>query len=236
MNQLKAILFDVFGTVVDWRSSVVGEGLALASRKGIEGIDWDAFADAWRAGYDPAMDQIRRGQRDWVTNDRLHRERLDEILNEFGVAGLDEDEREAFNCAWHRLAPWPDSVPGLTRLRARYAVGTLSNGSYFLLTNMAKHSGLPWDCILSADNFHHFKPDPEVYLGAIELFGGVADQVMLCAAHNGDLAAARSHGMKTAFVPRPTEYGPTQTTDLTAEDDWDIVAESIEGVAGQLGV
>lgn len=236
MTPVKAILFDVFGTVVDWRTSVADEGRAMAKRQGIEGIDWDAFADAWRAGYHPAMDRIRLGEQPWTTNDRLHRERLDEILDEFGITGLDEDEREEFNCAWHRLTPWPDSVLGLALLKSRYTIGTLSNGSYFLLANMAKHSGLPWDCILSADNFRHFKPDLEVYRGAIELFGGVPGEVMLCAAHNGDLAAARSHGMKTAFVPRPTEYGPDQITDLVPEDDWDIIADGIEGVAEQLGV
>jgi 2-haloacid dehalogenase len=236
LTAVTAVVFDTYGTVVDWRSSIAAEGRALARRKGIEGIDWEAFADAWRAGYQPAMDEVRTGKRPWTTNDTLQRQRLDQIVAEFGIEGLSAADRDEFNRAWHRLRPWPDAIPGLTRLKTRYVIGTLSNGSFFLLANMAKHAGLPWDCIISADNFHHYKPDPEVYLGAVELLGGRADRVMLVAAHNYDLERARGHGMKTAFVLRSTEYGPAQKADLKAESDWDIVADGIDGVADGLGV
>ncbi|MFQ5766220.1 MAG: haloacid dehalogenase type II [Rhodospirillales bacterium] len=230
------LVFDVYGTVVDWRTSIADEGRALAAKKGIEGVDWEAFASAWRAGYHPAMDQVRKGERPWTTNDDLQRARLDEIVQEFGIEGLNRADRDGFNLAWHRLRPWPDAIAGLTRLKAKYVIGTLSNGSFHLLANMARHAGLPWDCIISADNFRHFKPDPELYLGTVDLLGAKAGRVMLVAAHNYDLAAARASGLGTAFVPRPTEYGPGQKTDLVAEDDWDIVAEGIDGVADALGV
>lgn len=230
------LVFDVYGTVVDWRTSIADEGRALAAKKGIEGVDWEAFASAWRAGYHPAMDQVRKGERPWTTNDDLQRQRLDEIVQEFGIEGLNRADRDGFNLAWHRLRPWPDAVAGLTRLKTKYVIGTLSNGSFHLLANMARHAGLPWDCIISADNFRHFKPDPELYLGTVDLLGAKAGRVMLVAAHNYDLAAARASGLGTAFVPRPTEYGPGQKTDLVAEDDWDIVAEGIDGVADALGV
>ena len=236
LSHVTTLLFDTYGTVVDWRSSIAGEGRTLALQKALPDIDWEAFADAWRAGYHPAMDQIRKGQRPWTTNDSLHRQRLDEIVEEFGISGLSEADKVRFNQVWHRLRPWPDSVAGLARLKTKYTIGTLSNGSFYLLANIAKHAGLPWDCIVSADNFHHFKPDPEIYLGAIELFGGDAGRVMLVAAHNDDLGPARSHGMKTAFVARPLEYGPGQSTNLEAEDDWDIVADSIKGVADAMDV
>jgi len=237
INGAEVILFDTYGTVVDWRNSVSGEGRALARTKGIDDIDWASFADAWRAGYAPKMKKVRDGTRPWTANDVLHRERLDEILTEFGIAErFTESEKFDFNRVWHRLRPWPDSVPGLRRLKSRYIIGTLSNGSFRLLANMAKHAGLPWDCIVSSDNFHAFKPDPKIYQGAIDLLGGEAGQVILCAAHNFDLQQARAFGMKTAFVQRPTEYGPTQNTDLLPTDDWDIIAYSIEEVAARLDV
>ena len=235
LANVTALVFDTYGTVVDWRASVAAEGRALARKKRIVGVDWEAFADAWRAGYHPAMKKVRSGKRPWTTNDVLQRERLDEIVAEFAIKGLSDADKDQFNLAWHRLNPWPDALKGLKRLKRRYVIGPLSNGSFYLLANMAKHAGLPWDCIISADNFHHYKPDAEVYLGAVELFGGQADRVMLVAAHNYDLKQARRHGMKTAFVLRPTEYGPNQKTDLKAEADWDIVADSIEGVADALG-
>ena len=235
IDGVEAILFDTYGTVVDWRSSVAEEGAALARAKGIEGVDWATFADAWRAGYAPKMKEVRDGARAWTANDILHRERLDEILAEFGIAERFSDaETFAFNRVWHRLAPWPDSVPGLSRLKSRYIIGTLSNGSFRLLANMAKNAGLPWDCIVSSDNFHAFKPDGKIYQGAIDLLGGEAGRVMLCAAHNFDLARARKFGMKTAFVHRPTEYGPAQDTDLEPSEDWDVIADSIEEVAAKM--
>ncbi len=193
------------------------------------------FADAWRAGYKPKMSDVSSGRRPWTTNDNLHRERLEEIIPEFGLTALDENARAHLNGAWHRLQPWPDSVPGITRLKSRFVVSTFSNGSFNLLVNMAKNAGIPWDGILCSDVFRAFKPDKECYLQAITLLGGVPQSVMLCAAHNNDLAHARSHGMQTAYVNRPGEYGPDQKTDQKAEQDWEIVASSIEEVAETLG-
>jgi len=236
LSKVSTLIFDIYGTVVDWRATIAEEGRALGQDKGLPDIDWEAFANAWRAGYQPAMERVRTGQQPWTTNDTLQRERLDEIAIEFGIGVLSESEKDAFNQVWHRLKPWPDSIAGLTRLKTKFTIGTLSNGSFFLLANMAKHSGLPWDFLLSGDNVRHFKPDPETYLGAVEMFGGDAGTVMLVAAHNDDLEAARSFGLKTAFIARPTEYGPDQKTDLKAEDDWDVIADSIEGVADALGV
>ncbi len=235
-ENLTAILFDTYGTVVDWRSSVIAEGRALAREKGLEGIDWEAFTDAWKAAYRPYIEQVRKGDRPWATNDALQRQRLDEIIEEFGMTGLNELDRADFNKAWHRLKPWPDSLPGLRRMKAKVPIGAFSNGNLLLLANMANHSDIPWDFIISSDLFRHYKPDPEIYLGAIELLGGEAESIMLVAAHNYDLANARKHGMKTAFVLRPTMFGPNQDTNLEAEDDWDIIADSIEGVAATLGV
>lgn len=231
---LKAVIFDTYGTVVDWRTSVAMEARAAAEGIGINDLDGEAFADAWRAGYKPKMLEVSTKSRAWTTNDILHRERLDEIISEFGLSALDEETRMTLNQAWHRLAPWSDSVAGISRLKNRYVVSTFSNGSFHLLANMAKHSGIPWDGILCADIFRAFKPEKETYLGAIELLGGVPESVMLCAAHNDDLAHARKHGMQTAYVNRPHEYGPTQTKDIEAEDDWEIIASSIEEVATAL--
>lgn len=232
---LAAVIFDTYGTVVDWRGSVIAEGEALARKKGIEGVDWSAFTDAWQASYRPYIDEVISGKRPWTSNDALQRLRLDEIIAEFKIAGLSEADRDEFNRAWHRLRPWPDSIPGLKRIKAKYPIGSFSNGNFQLLANMARHSGLPWDFIISSDMFRHYKPEPEIYLGAIALLGGEPARVMLVAAHNYDLANARKHGMKTAFVRRPTMFGPNQKRELKAEDDWDIVTDSIEGVADALG-
>ncbi|MBT3305619.1 MAG: haloacid dehalogenase type II [Alphaproteobacteria bacterium] len=236
LSNVTAIIFDTYGTVVDWRSSVIAEGRALAQRNGIEGIDWDAFTDAWKATYRPYIEQVRGGERPWATNDALQRQRLDEIVEEFGITGLSERDLEDFNRAWHRLKPWPDSLPGLRRIKAKVPIGSFSNGNFLLLANMANHSDIPWDFIISSDLFRHYKPDPEIYLGAINLLGGEAERLMLVAAHNYDLANARAHGMKTAFVLRPTMFGPNQDTNLQAEDDWDIITDSITGVADAMGV
>jgi 2-haloacid dehalogenase len=236
IEDITAILFDTYGTVVDWRSSVIAEGRALAREKGIEGVDWEAFTDAWKATYRPYMDQVLNGERPWTNNDALHRQRLDEIIGEFGIAGLNEHDLADFNRAWHRLKPWPDSLAGLRRIKAKVPIGSFSNGNMLLLANMANHSDIPWDFIIASDMFRQYKPDPRFYLGAIELLGGEAESIMLVAAHNYDLANARKHGMKTAFVLRPTMFGPNQDTNLKAEDDWDIVTDSIEGVADALAV
>ena len=226
---VKALLFDVFGTVVDWRGSLIAE---LAAWR--PDLDAAALADAWRAAYAPSMDQVRRGTLPWTNLDALHRTSIETLAPKFGLPNLTDPELDWLTHAWHRLTPWPDSVPGLTRLKARHIISPLSNGNVALLTNMAKHAGLPWDLILSAEIFHHYKPDPETYLGAASLLNLPPNQVMLCAAHNADLAAARSHGLQTAFIARPTEYGPQQTHDLKAESNWDFIVDSIEILADQI--
>ena len=233
-ESVKAITFDVFGTVVDWRTSVIGEGRALSERKGFE-ADWEAFADAWRGKYDPAMAKVRNGERPWVKLDDLHRESLLELLDEFAISALSDAEIDDFNRTWHRLDAWPDSVEGLTRLKQKYIIATLSNGNIALLVNMAKHAGLPWDAILGAEPARSYKPTPASYLLTAEFLDLPTHQVMLCAAHNKDLVAARSHGYRTAFVRRPTEYGPNQTKDVEAVHDFDVIGESIIEIAEKLG-
>ena len=230
---IRALTFDVFGTVVDWRGSLIREGELLAKRKGVK-ADWAAFADAWRAGYHPAMDRVRKGDLPWTHIDRLHRMILDTLLPKFSLAGLDEGEIEDLNRAWHRLTPWPDAVPGLNRLRGGHVLATLSNGNVSLLVDMAKNAGLPWDCILSSELFGHYKPDPEVYRGAAQLLNLAPEEVMMVAAHPPDLKAAQKCGLKTAYVPRPLEYGP-QSTLAPHDGRFDIVAESFLDLAEKLG-
>ncbi len=234
LSDVKALTFDVFGTVVDWRSSVIREGEELGRAKGID-LDWAEFADGWRGGYAPAMARVRSGELPWTKIDVLHRMILDGLLEEFGITGLSEEEKAHLNLAWHRLAPWPDSVPGLTRLRRRFIVATLSNGNVALLTNMAKHAGLPWDCILSAELVRHYKPDPEAYLGAADLLGLRPEEVMMVAAHKGDLRSAQAVGLRAAFVARPLEFGPDHDVDVTPEADFDVNAVDIEDLASKLG-
>ena len=232
-DAVKALTFDVFGTVVDWRGSIIREGRALGRARGIQ-IDWPAFADAWRAGYRPAMDRVRRGEMPWLNIDTLHRQILDELLPRFGIRGLKAAEKDHLNRAWHRLRPWPDAVRGLRRLKTRYIIATLSNGNVALLTNMAKHAGLPWDCVLSAELFRHYKPDAEAYRGAAALLGLKPREVMLVAAHPDDLAAARRVGLRTAFVPRPREHGPTGAVQPPANADFDFIAKDFVDLARQL--
>ena len=235
INEVKALVFDVFGTVVDWRMSIAREGKELAKRKGITGVDWSEFADEWRSGYGPSMNKVRTGELPWTRIDDLHRMILDELLVKYGIKGLSEDEKIHFNKAWHRLDAWPDSPPGLTRLKSRYVIATLSNGNIALLTNMAKWAGLPWDCILSAELAHHYKPDPETYLMAADILGLEPSKVMMTAAHKGDLKAARAQGLKTAFVPRPFEHGPRREIDTSPEDWIDVVASDFEDLALKMG-
>jgi 2-haloacid dehalogenase len=234
ITQPVAIVFDTFGTVVDWRGSLIAELTDFGRQRGI-GADWTGLVDAWRAAYGPSMDRVRRGELPWTKLDDLHRASLDRLVREFDINGLTEADRGLINRGWHRLTPWRDAVAGLTRLRMRYIIGPLSNGNVSLLTNMAKHAGLPWDVVFGSDLFGHYKPDPETYLGVCKLLDLEPAQVMMAAAHNGDLAAARKLGLMTAFFPRPTEYGPKQTKDRTAESDWDIVATDIEEMATKLG-
>lgn len=235
ISQVKALVFDTFGTVVDWRSSIIAECKALAASKGLS-FDPEAFTDAWRSGYHPAMDRVRGNERSWANIDVLHRERLDELIEQFGLSALNEAEKVHFNRVWHRLNPWPDSVSGLTRLKTRYILSTFSNGSFACLVNMAKHAGLPWDCIFCADIIRHFKPDPETYKGVIAFLGLQPEEVMLVAAHNYDHRHAASHGMRTAYVNRPSEYGPNQQKDLQAEGDWDVIVDSMTELADAMGV
>ena len=232
--EVRALVFDVFGTVVDWRGSLIREGKALAAQKQLD-VDWAAFADAWRAGYRPAMDKVRTGALPWMNIDRLHRLILDDLLQQFGIHGLTEIEKVQFNRAWHRLKPWPDSVRGLKRLKKKFVRATLSNGNVSLLTNMAKHAGLPWDCVLSAELFHHYKPDPESYLGAADMLGYSPNEVMLVAAHKDDLRAAGNCGLHTAFVRRPREAGPHVKLDLAADPGFDYNSNDFLDLADQLG-
>jgi 2-haloacid dehalogenase len=204
---VKALAFDVFGTVVDWRGSIVREGEEWGRAKGLQ-VDWGKFADRWRDGYMPMMDKVRKGTLPWMKLDALHRMILDELLVEFQIEGLSEDEKEHLNHVWHRLKPWPDAVRGLERMKKNYVLAALSNGNVSLLVEMAKNAGLPWDAVLSAELFHHFKPDREVYLGAVDLLGCKPAEVMMVAAHPGDLRAAQDCGLRTAFVARPLENGP----------------------------
>ncbi len=231
---VKALLFDVFGTVVDWRGSIIAEGRRLGRAHELR-VKWPAFADAWRAGYRPAMARVRAGELPWTTIDALHRLILDELLKQFGIVGLSPAEIEHFNRAWHRLKPWRDARGGLRRLKRDFVIATLSNGNVALLTNMAKAAGLPWDCILSAELFHHYKPDPEAYRGAARLLGLATDEVMMVAAHKDDLFAAKSCGLRTAFVARPLERGPNARADITPEPAFDVNASDFIDLAEQLG-
>ena len=229
-----ALLFDVFGTCVDWRASVAREIGAAAGRVGVA-LDAGAVADAWRAMYQPSMEAVRSGRRPWTVLDVLHRESLDALLPRFGLDALDEGERHRLAMAWHRLDPWPDTVPGLTRLAARFTIGTMSNGNVALLEDLAIHAGLPWHRILGAETSRAYKPLPQSYLRAVRALGLRPGQVMLCAAHNPDLAAARAVGLRTAFITRPREHGPGQRTDLGPSGPWDLTAPDIPGLARLLG-
>ena len=235
MKRIKVLLFDTFGTVVDWRGSVARMTERAVSAKGGT-IDGDAFARAWRAGYKPGMAPVIAGERPWTQIDVIHRERLEVILDEFGIGGLfDEAERADLNLAWHRLDPSPDSVPGLLRLKQRYLIGPLSNGGTVLLASMAKRAAIPWDVIMSSDVTKAYKRHPNAYLNACSALGLETGQVMMCAAHNDDLEAAASHGMATAYINRPYEYGPDQKADFEATGPWDIVTDHIGGIADALG-
>ena len=235
MKEIKALLFDTFGTVVDWRGSVARMAERAVRARGRE-IDGDAFARAWRAGYRPGMKPVIEGKRPWTPIDVIHRERLDVILQEYEIANLfDENARVDLNLSWHRLDPWPDSVPGLRRLGQKYLIGPLSNGGTVLLANMAKRAGIPWDVIMSSDVTKAYKRHPNAYLNACSAMGLQISEVMMCAAHNDDLEAAASHGMRTAYINRPYEYGPDQKADFEATGDWDIVTDHIGGIADALG-
>jgi 2-haloacid dehalogenase len=232
---VKALVFDVFGTVVDWRTSLINDFTAWSQRRGVKG-DWTALVDGWRGLYMGSMDEVRRHpERGYVILDVLHRRSLETLVAQLGIAGLTEADLDYLTRGWHRLHPWRDSVAGLTRLKSKYIISPLSNGNVALLTNMAKFAGLPWDLVMSAELFAHYKPDPETYLGAARLLGLAPGEVMMVAAHNNDLEAAQKNGLKTAFVARPTEYGPLQKRDFEATGAWDIVATDFAGIADRLG-
>ena len=231
----KALVFDTFGTVVDWRGSIIEEGRAFGKAKGFE-IDWASFADRWRAGYAPSMEKVRKGELPWTRLDVLHRMILDELLTEFRmIPALDEEAKDHLNRVWHRLKPWPDSVAGLRRLKKKFTIAPLSNGNVSLLADMGKNAGLPWDLILSAELARHYKPDRESYLTAVELLGLKPEEIMMCAAHVGDLNAARSFGLRTGFIHRPKEYGPTRQADVAQPGQFDVVSKDILDLAAQLG-
>jgi 2-haloacid dehalogenase len=234
LENVKALTFDVFGTVVDWRGSIAREVRAMAGEKKLR-INAVKFADAWRSGYRPAMNRVGSGELPWTKIDDLHRMILDDVLAKFRVSALNEAEKAELNRVWHRLKPWPDTVRGLKRLKKKFTISTLSNGNVALLNNMAKNAGLPWDLILSAEIFHHYKPDPEVYLGAAAILGLQPHEVMMVAAHKEDLRAAARQGLRTALVLRPNEYGKGRHPDLSPEPAFDINAEDFGDLASQLG-
>ena len=233
-HDIRALAFDVFGTVVDWRGSIIREGDLLSAAKGVA-VDWPAFAGAWRAGYRPAMDSTRGAGAAWVDIDTLHRRTLDGLLPCFGLQGLSADEVAHLNRVWHRLMPWPDAVAGLKRLKSRFVISTLSNGNVALLVNMAKNGGLPWDCVLSGELIQKYKPDPEVYLMAARLLGLAPSQVMLVAAHPSDLAGAQRAGLGAAYVKRPLEYGPGGGGEPVGNLVFDVTASDFVDLAVQLG-
>ena len=233
-SELKVIAFDVFGTVVDWHSGIAAEVGRL-----LPGIDGGAFALAWREGYQPAMqgvmERLAAGEGGFTLLDELHMGILGHVLRDFGVADLDADTKRELNRAWHRLPAWPDAVEGLARLKRRYTICTLSNGNIGLLTEMAKRAGLPWDCVLSAEVFKAYKPDPRAYLGVAAVFDVTPGQVMLAAAHHDDLAAARACGLRTGYIERPLEFGPGRPKDVSPQPDNTLHARDIGALADLLG-
>jgi len=237
---VKALVFDTFGTVVDWRGSIIAEGEQWGREKNLQ-IDWGKFADRWRAGYGPSMDKVRKGILPWTKLDDLHRMILEDLLKEFNITGLAEDEKQHWNRVWHRLHGWPDAVQGLTLLKKNYIIATLSNGNVSLLVEMAKFAGLPWDTVFGSDLFRHFKPDREVYLGAVDLLSAKPEEVMMVAAHPPDLNAARSCGLKTGYVPRPLEGGPGRVAPVPPADaaaatspPFDVTARDFIDLAAKL--
>src|SRR5262249_40740386 len=223
---IRALLFDTYGTVVDWRTSILDELRTLGEARRLS-VGWERFLVGWKSCYTPGMEKVNRGEWPWTTVDAIYRRKLDELVAAPGMRGLTEADVAGLNRVWWRLRPWPDSVEGLARLKTRHVISPLSNASFAGMVHLAKFAGLPWDCILTAENARCYKPRPEVYRTAIGLLGMRADEVMMVAAHNYDLRAAQAEGMRTAFVPRPTEYGPGQTTDLAPDGQWDVVASDL---------
>ncbi len=233
-DQVKALVFDVFGTVVDWRGSSIRELTAFGNARGLK-ADWTEFADDWRGLYQPTMEEVRAGRRPYTILDTLHRESLLKLLDKYDIKGLAEHEIEHLNTIWHRLDPWPDVVEGLTRLKRRYIIGTCSNANIGLAVRMAKRAGLPWDAILGAEVARAYKPTPEAYTRSAAALNLAPHEVMLVAAHNNDLAAAAKTGFRTAFVARPDEYGPKKVADVATNHSWDVTTDSFLGVADAMG-
>lgn len=233
-TEVRALACDVFGTVVDYRGTIIAESEALTRAKGLT-VDWAAFADAWRGHYRPNMERVARGDLPWMNLDALHRLALDELLAQVGVTTLTEEEKRHLNRVWHRLRPWPDVLAGLSRLRTKYLLTTLSNGNVALLIDLARHTRLPWDFIFSAELVRAYKPDPRTYQMTYQLLDLPPHAVMLVAAHPDDLRAARDQSLRTCFVPRPLEAGPDATPPTIAEPDVDCVAANFEDLARLLG-
>jgi 2-haloacid dehalogenase len=233
MIDVRAITFDTYGTLVDWRTSVLAELRAFGAARSLR-LDWSGFLDEWKACYRPGMEAVNRGSRAWVTVDALYRERLVELLAARGLGDVGDDALDHLNRVWWRLRPWPDVVAGLHRLRPRHVISPLSNASFAGMVHLAKFAGLPWDCVITAENARRYKPHPEVYRTALALLGLPPEQVLMAAAHNYDLAAAQALRMRTAFIPRPLEYGPGQTTDLVPTGKWDIVVDDVQELAAAL--
>jgi 2-haloacid dehalogenase len=233
-GEVQALTFDVFGTTVDWRSGVAAEARRLGTLHGVQ-ADWERLADAWRALYGPSMDRVRRGELPWTNFDRLHRLSLDQVLLDLGVDGFDMAAREELTLAWERLPPWPDSVPGLERLSRRFTVATLSNGNRSQQTALIRYGGLSFQRLLSAEDVRHYKPDPEVYLGAASALGLEANQVMMVAAHKSDLRAAQAVGMRAAFVERRLEKGLGGGADFLPDSLADVQASDFMDMADKLG-
>jgi len=234
MTDIRAITFDTYGTLVDWRTSVLDELRAFGAARAVH-LDWPAFLDEWKACYRPGMDAVNDGRRPWTTVDVLYRERLAELLVARGLGDVDDAELDRLARVWWRLRPWPDVVAGLHRLRQHHVISPLSNASFAGMVYLAKFAGLPWDCVITAENARCYKPRPEVYRTALRWLGLPAEQVLMVAAHNYDLAAAQALGMRTAFIPRPLEHGPGQTTDLVPTGKWDIVVDDVHELAAALG-
>ncbi|GGF42451.1 haloacid dehalogenase [Aliidongia dinghuensis] len=234
-DEIDALTFDVFGTVVDWRGGIIRDGTALGAKHGLA-VDWGHFADAWRGLYQPLLGSVRDGRRPWVPLDQLHREGLLQVLAQFGIHGLDEAEIADFVRVWHRLDPWPDAVAALTRLKRRYVLATLSNGNVRLTVNMAKRAGLPWDAVLGAEVAHAYKPMPEAYLATARLLDVPPGRCLMVAAHYSDLVAACGQGFRTCYVWRRAEYGTGEKHDLPDDHGLDLVVEDFGELADRLGV
>jgi len=236
LDNVRALVFDVFGTVVDWRSGVAREAAPFLARHAQGAAEPGAFADAWRRRYQPAMEEVRSGRRPFTRLDVLHRENLDGVLPEFGIdpAVVPPAELDELNLAWHRLDAWPDAVAGLTRLKSRYIIAPLSNGNVILMIDMAKRAGLPWDAILGAEVAQAYKPAAQAYLRTAEILALRPDEICLVAAHNNDLAAARKCGLRTAFVFRPNESGPKRTPP-GPDQDWDAIVHDFGELASTFG-